>query len=150
MVPAGFAHCFNGECKKADQCLRYQITRYIPTTFWAVLSVIPAQTCPEGDCPAFVSDQPVEYAYGMTHLWDNLLYVQAKALKNQLLLHYGKTHFYRLKRKERSFSPNDQQYVRNLFLRYGITKDPVYDYYETGYVWNGEKVTETETTDPQT
>lgn len=32
MVPAGFAHCFNGNCKQADHCLRHQIVRFIPDT----------------------------------------------------------------------------------------------------------------------
>lgn len=29
-VPAGFTHCFNGTCKLADTCLRYQAGRISP------------------------------------------------------------------------------------------------------------------------
>ena len=30
MVPTGFVHCFNGNCKNANRCLRHQIIRFIP------------------------------------------------------------------------------------------------------------------------
>ena len=103
MVPAGFAHCFSGDCLKAGQCLRHQITRFIPDDRWSVSTMNPAQIRPGGNCPGFMTDQPLKYAYGMTHLLDNLLYVQAKAIKHQLLMYYGKAYFYCLKRKERCF-----------------------------------------------
>lgn len=41
MVPTGFVHCFNGNCKNANRCLRHQIIRFIPDTLWAVSVVNP-------------------------------------------------------------------------------------------------------------
>ena len=29
MVPTGFAHCFNGNCKQADHCLRHPTVRQV-------------------------------------------------------------------------------------------------------------------------
>lgn len=44
MVPTGFVHCFNENCKNANRCLRHQIVRFIPDTLWAVSIVNPART----------------------------------------------------------------------------------------------------------
>lgn len=52
MVPTGFVHCFNGNCKNANRCLRHQIIRFIPDTLWAVSIVNPARTSPTGKCAA--------------------------------------------------------------------------------------------------
>ena len=65
MVPTGFVHCFNGNCKNANRCLRHQIIRFIPDTLWAVSVVNPARTSPTGKCAAFMADTPVQYAVGM-------------------------------------------------------------------------------------
>ena len=62
MVPTGFVHCFNGNCKNANRCLRHQIIRFIPDTLWAVSVVNPARTSPTGKCAAFMADTPVQYA----------------------------------------------------------------------------------------
>ena len=59
MVPTGFVHCFNGNCKNANRCLRHQIIRFIPDTLWAVSIVNPARTSPTGKCAAFMADTPV-------------------------------------------------------------------------------------------
>lgn len=136
MVPIGFAHCFQKDCKKAGQCLRFQITRYIPNERWAIPVLNPAQARPEGDCAGFMSDQPVKYACGTKHLLDNLLHSQAKEVKAQLLAHYGKASFYRFSRKEKNLTPEDQQYIRRVFRQHGITDEPVFDSYLEGYNWN--------------
>ena len=106
MVPTGFVHCFNGNCKNANRCLRHQIIRFIPDTLWAVSIVNPARTSPTGKCAAFMADTPVQYAVGMDHLLDQIPYLEAKRIKQRLLMTYGKNKFYQFKRKERTFSPD--------------------------------------------
>lgn len=134
-VPANFLHCLNGECKQADCCLRYQVARHIPATRRELGILNPAWANAEGECPEFMSDTPVKYAYGWTHMFDKLVHEKAVAIKNELLYHYGKSEFYRLKRKEKSFPPGAQQYVRNVFLRNGIKEEPLYDEYRYEYKW---------------
>lgn len=107
MVPTGFVHCFNENCKNANRCLRHQIVRFIPDTLWAVSIVNPARTSPTGKCAAFMADTPVQYAVGMDHLLDQIPYLEAKRIKQRLLMTYGKNKFYQFKRKERTFSPED-------------------------------------------
>jgi len=134
-VPAQFAHCLNENCKQAEHCLRYQTARHIPDTQREIRVLHRAWTRPEGNCPEFKSDVPVKYAYGWTHMFDHLIHEKAVAIKQELLSHYGKAMFYRLKRMEKGFSPKEQQYVRNVFLRHGVKEEPIYDAYCDQYTW---------------
>ena len=135
-VPAEFMHCFNGTCKRAGTCLRHQVTRHIPETKRSVRTLNPSYVKPENECPEFMSDVPQKYAYGWTHMFDKLIHEKAVAIKNELLYHYGKSEFYRLKRKEKSFTPQAQRYVQSVFLRYGVKEEPVYDRYRYEYIWH--------------
>ncbi|GKG70916.1 hypothetical protein CE91St1_00590 [Parabacteroides goldsteinii] len=135
MVPTGFAHCFNGNCKSADHCLRHQIVRFIPDTHWSISVVNPACTNSDGDCKAFMADTPVQYAVGMDHLLDRIPYKEAKCIKQRLLMTYGKNKFYQFKRKERIFSPEDQHYIQQVFLNNGVEEEPTFDSWKTGYRW---------------
>lgn len=135
MVPHKFAHCFNGNCKHADHCLRHQIVRFIPDSLWSVSIVNPARTDPDGECEAFMADTPVQYAVGMDHLLDRIPHQEATSIKQRLLATYGKNKFYQFKRKERTFTPEEQGYIRQVFLSYGVKDDPVFDAWQTGYQW---------------
>lgn len=135
MIPNGFAHCFNGDCKNADHCLRHQIVRFIPDELWSVSVVNPARTSFDGECEAFMVDTPLKNAVGMDHLFDRIPCYEAKCIKQSLLTMYGKNKFYQFKRKERAFSPEDQHYIRQVFLSYGVEEEPVFDSWQTGYQW---------------
>lgn len=134
-VPTEFIHCFDSHCKQADQCLRFQVTRYISKDRRAYKVLNPGWANPEGNCPEFMSDTPLKYAYGWSHMFDKLIHEKAVAIKSELLCHYGKTEFYRLRRHEKSFSPRAQQYIRGVFLSYGVEEAPAYDRYQYEYKW---------------
>lgn len=134
-VPIGFVHCLNEDCKLAECCLRYQVYRHLPAARRDFQMLNPAWIKSESDCPEFMSDTLERYAYGWTHMFDRLIHEKAVAIKDELLYHYGKSDFYRLKRKEKSFPPKEQQYVRSVFLRYGVQEEPVYDQYQYEYRW---------------
>ncbi len=134
-VPKGFTHCFNGQCPQASTCLRHQASRFIPATVRNVSVLNPSYVVADGDCPEYMSDTPVRYAYGWTPMFNKLPYEKAVAIKAELLGTYGKNEFYRLKRKEKSFSPQAQRYVKRVFLRFGVEDEPVYEEYRYEYVW---------------
>lgn len=135
LVPYDFAFCFDGKCRRASTCLRYQASRYIPKESWAVRVVNPQRVVPDGDCCGFMDDSPLRNAYGMDHLLDNIPYREAKEIRREMREYFGTTHFYRLKRKERCFTPEGQQYVHDLLRRYGVEGEPVFDRYEENFGW---------------
>lgn len=135
-VPHKFIHCLNGQCKHANSCLRYQVTRYIPEQRSNFIIANPACTTPEGEtCPFFMSDQRETFALGITHLLDDIPHQEVKVIKRQLIACLNKATFYRCWRKERLIKPAEQEQIRQIFLRNGITTPPRFDEYVEEYDW---------------
>lgn len=134
LLPRDFAHCLNDRCSRAGECLRRQAALHVPSERPAFTVVNPACIVADGeDCTYFKADTRHCFASGITHLLDNVPHNDAVAIKQQLINYFGRTHFYRLWRKERLFSPAQQEYVRNLFLQRGIEEPPVFDEYVERY-----------------
>lgn len=95
----------------------------------------PGTCCPRWRLFRFMDDSPLKNAYGMEHLLDNIPYRQAKEIRREMREYFGTTHFYRLKRKERCFTPEDQLYVRDLLRQYNIEEEPLFDRYEENFGW---------------
>lgn len=136
LVPSGFAHCLNNQCPHAANCLRQQLALHIPFQEKFIRIVNPAQAASAGeDCPYFKPDQLIRLASGITHLLDNLPHQSAVVIKQQLLSYFGRSYYYRLWRKERLLTLEDQEYIRRLFLIEGITDAPAFDEYVESYSW---------------
>ncbi len=134
-VPARFAHCLEKDCPLAGSCLHYQVSRFITPKRASIPLLNPMRPRPEGKCMEYRSDVPLKYAYGWNRMFDKLPYEKAIAIKQALLIAYGKNDFYRLKRKEKRFTPRDMEYVKSVFLRHGVMDEPVYEEYRYEYVW---------------
>lgn len=135
-VPYSFIHCFNSKCLQADNCLRYQVGLRVTSQRGVLTVVNPVrETSIDEKCPYFKSDTLQMFALGMIHLLDSVPHHDALIIRQQMLRHFGKTYFYRLWRKERFFSPDQQEYVRSLFLKRGISNPPVFDEYVEQYDW---------------
>ena len=117
VVPNRFGHCLNGSCKRADKVLNPQ---------WK-------QTGKK--CTEFLDDTPVKYAYGWSKMFDKLVHEKAVAVKNDLLYGFGRNQFYRLKRHEKPFTPEAQEYVRKIFRKHGLEDEPEYDFCQYEYEW---------------
>lgn len=44
LVPGRFAHCFHCDCRRAGECLRYQIIAFLPADLRNVTTVNPLYT----------------------------------------------------------------------------------------------------------
>ena len=109
-VPFNYARCYNEQCPKACNCLR-RVAALLTTA------------------------EKIHVAWGISHLLDNVPYKDGTNIKQQLIGHFGKTLYYRFYREERFLSPADQNYIRQLFRRKGITEEPVFDSYTDEYNW---------------
>ena len=136
VVPNRFGHCLNGSCKRADKCLRYQVTKFIPEDKPLYVKVLNPQWKQTGKkCTEFLDDTPVKYAYGWSKMFDKLVHEKAVAVKNDLLYGFGRNQFYRLKRHEKPFTPEAQEYVRKIFRKHGLEDEPEYDFCQYEYEW---------------
>lgn len=136
-VPFHYVHCFNKQCERAVNCLHYQVTLHLPSCECCTLTALnPAYTVPVGeDCRYFSSDQLQQFALGMTHLLDDVPLQVATVLKRQLMAYFGRATYYRCWRKERLIKPAEQECIRRLFRKNGITAEPVFDECIEQYAW---------------
>ena len=118
-VPFNYARCYNEQCPKACNCLR-RVAALLTTADTSYI---------------FQNAEKIHVAGGISHLLDNVPYKDGTNLKQQLIGHFGKTLYYRFYREERFLSPADQNYIRQLFRRKGITEEPVFDSYTDEYNW---------------
>lgn len=135
-VPYNYAHCFHSECKYAAKCLRHQVALRVPPEKGILSIVSPLFKPADGtDCPYFKADALKRFAQGMTHILDKVPHKEATALKRQMLSHFERNTFYRCWRGERLIHPDEQAYIRQLFINYGFTDEPVFDLYLEQYEW---------------
>ena len=119
-VPFDFSHCFCGQCKVADKCLRHQVALRIP----------------EGEnCRYFKADRMAVYGLGISRMFDDLNYRKAIAVRRQVYYYFGRSMFYRILHKERHVTPSEQEHIRQIFVNNGIDTEPVYDEYQEEYSW---------------
>lgn len=135
-VPKTFAHCLNEQCPRSANCLRRMAALHVPATCKYIKIVNPSFS-PAADepCPYYKSGEPLRFACGIQHLYDNLPHHAAISIKDTLLGCFGRSGYYRRYRKEILFSPQEQAYIRNVFRRYGVETEPVYDGFVNGYAW---------------
>ena len=89
---------------------------------------------PDGkDCNYFIDEQPLQYARGMTHLLDRVPLSDAKIIDKQIRAYFGRNNYYRSMSKVRLIKPQEQEYIRQLFRRKGITDEPEFDEYVEYY-----------------
>lgn len=135
-VPYDFDHCQQAQCPQAETCLRRLAAIHAPQTLPSMKSVNPNSLPADlTRCPYHLSTRKVRIAWGIKGFLNRLPLEDAKAIRRTLILHFTKTHFYRLQRKERCLRPRDQEYIRQLFRRYGVTEEPAYEYYTEEYDW---------------
>lgn len=66
-------------------------------------------------------------AQGMSNIYDDVSTSTATAIKHDLVEHFGKGLYYRLKNGEKNIDPSQQAFIAETFEKHGVTTPPVYD-----------------------
>ena len=136
--PIRFAHCFNEQCKRGEQCLRRQMALRMPNTQCSVMAVNPYHyKSPTGeDCQQFFLDKPQRHALGFSQMLENLPHKKVSGIKSEIKAYLGLATYYRCSRKERLIKPKEQEYIKELFRQQNISGelefDEYVDYYDLG------------------
>lgn len=132
-IGAGYLFCFNAECPKKEECIRYAVSRQIPDDICVGQAVLPP-ACRDGRCKFFKKKQVVIYAYGFEHIYDKVLRKHYTEMRTRLTAYLGnKGMYYSYKHGKRGLTPDQQQYIHNMFADYGYPEDIVFDKYEKQY-----------------
>ena len=134
---ADYLVCFAESCPRHEQCLRWLVGQYTPTDWACVQCVNPRnRLVGEGRCGQFRSDQPVQMARGMTHIFtDDMPLRVIHYVRSALIADSCRTLFYEYWNGTRLIPPAMQQRVRQLFRKAGWQQPVDFDAMVVGFEW---------------
>lgn len=136
-IPFTFVFCLHSQCPKAADCLRRKLLALVPPERTVIGTINPTHIAAHPDkCLHFMPDRTVRFAMGITYLLDKVPHSEAIIIRNLLYDLFKRNTYYRIKNKERSIKPSEQESIRQIFLSRGITEEPVFDEYIDQYDWD--------------
>ncbi len=133
-IPKGWTLCFNDNCTRKDECLRRQAAMLAadvaPEQNMRALCVTPT-AYRDGECRLFAAVRTELMAWGFSHLYDQVLRNDYAELKDAIIQYlHGQTNYYRYRNGTKKLSEAQQQWIANLFRRFGYEKAIRFDHYE--------------------
>lgn len=136
LVPANYLHCFYEQCSRSANCLRFQVAQHATPDVVVISTINPSAVAGKNEsCTFFERDQLFRFALGITHLLDTLPHAKAVAIRREMLSHFGRNTYYRIRSKERHITPEEQSLIRELFKKEGLTEEPKFDELTYMYSW---------------
>ena len=132
-IPPSFERCFQSDCPQAATCARYLAGQHIPAGRVAGPAVYP--TARQGDkCVKYKRTRIMHAAYGFKTIFAEVKKKDDTLLRNRIKAYLGgNTTYYRYHRGERLLTPEQQQWIVNLFRKYGYTENLGFDEYRDLY-----------------
>lgn len=145
-VPANYAHCFAGKdfCPKANSCLRAIAAQLLiqskeppPRTVQTVYASYVEQLTDPASCPLYRPCEPVRYAKGMTHIFDELPLKQAPIARSKVVNYCFscERYYYYSRNGSRLISLDEQQKIAHVFRKIAPDLTPKFDGYEYVIEW---------------
>ena len=128
--------CNNDEGTRAGQCLRRMLAPYVPKTRRIVECVnadfVKAQN---GRCDYFRSAEPVVMHKGMTRFYDAIPERTAKAIRFELIRHFGSSTYYRLRNGQRLVTPDVLRFITTVCTNNGWNEELAFDEERVEFNW---------------
>ena len=130
-----FAHCAGTHCEKAGECLRHTAYKVLAGNGNETYRVVnPAMIKDTQPCPFFESDSKERFAWGISRIYDNVRVADLSDIRQNLIYTFGRTAYYRIKRKERVLTESEQKEIRDIFTDMGYDGSAIeFDSYEEQY-----------------
>lgn len=133
-VPPGWQLCFLDECPKKDLCLRQLVGRHLTGDRDFGPAVYPTIKRNEEGCWLFADSEPKSMAWGLRKIFSEVKSRDELALRNQIKQYLGgHSNYYRYHNGERLLSPEKQEWIINLFQKYGYSENLEFDHYTLVY-----------------
>ena len=85
-------------------------------------------------CPFFDPDRKERFAWGISRIYDNIRVADLDDIRQNLIYTFGRTAYYRIKRKERVLTESEQKEIRDIFTDMGYDGSAIeFDCYEEQY-----------------
>lgn len=133
LLPASWLFCFLDVCPNADHCMRHLSGKHIPKHKTFGQSVFP--TVLKGtQCEHFKAIRKIRAAYGFDCVFQDIKRKDAKTIREKIMAYLG-SHgaYYRYHHGEKRLTPEQQQWIIDLFHQYGYTENLRFDHYVEAY-----------------
>lgn len=118
-VPTWWALCFNENCPRKGECMRFVAGQHVPDDKTIGQAVYP-NACKNGTCEHFYQLRVVRAARGFGNIFAEVKQKDAAVLREKIMKHLGgHGSYYRYKNGERLLMPEQQDWICQLFERYG-------------------------------
>jgi hypothetical protein len=124
--PKNFVICYNSNCLLGDKCLRRAVS-FEKNEEFSVMPAINAMKFNENNCEYFLENKRVKIAYGMTKSFEDVKAKDIAQIRKRLIQYFGQTYYYERRKGNMPISPEEQEFIAELFKSYGyeITFDEI-------------------------
>ena len=137
-VPADYELCFNGQCPKRDDCIRFLAGQHVPATMMSGPAVYP-NALTDGICPYFKQTRIIHGAWGFRNLYKDVAKADAQILKAKVINYLGgPVACYGYMHGDKLLTPEQQDHIQGLFNELGYTHSIVFEGYSNMYDFTEE------------
>lgn len=132
-IPPTYSRCFLADCPLAETCLRHQAGLCLNADISQGFSVFPnART--ETGCKHFQPIRLIRAAWGFDAIFAEVKSKDETILRNQIKDYLGDhSAYYRYHNGKRKLTPQQQEWIINLFRKYGYQDPLEFDHYTEIY-----------------
>lgn len=129
-VPKGYQLCFNKECPRKEECLRFLAGCALPEDRDWGPSVYPNIKMDDNGCRLYATGETTRMAWGFNTLLEDVKSKHEKGLRTAMYQYLnGTSNYYRYHHGERLLNQEQQEWILQLFQRTGYTKNLRFDHY---------------------
>lgn len=133
MMPFNWVLCYISECSRKEECMRYQVCLKAPDKVTRNICVLPTVMRRE-TCPYFHPIKIVRAAIGFRGIFHEVKERHHAAMRAEIAAYLGGGGtFYRYRNGNKPLMPEQQEWIRKLFRKYGYSEEVEFDDYEDLY-----------------
>ena len=127
-VPYSITYCFTERCPMKDECIHYLSSLYKGDDIKRGNAIFP-NALKDGKCQYFAPLRVVKMAWGFDKLFAEVKVKDAPLLRSEMRSYLGsKGQYYRYKLGQLKLLPEQQEYIKQLFVRFGY-KDVDFEHF---------------------
>lgn len=128
-VAPSWRFCFCEGCPQHGDCLRFQTGLLVPDSMTCGSAIFPS-AFRNGSCRHFKQIRIIHAAYGFSPLFREVKQKDFTMLRTQMKKYLGgHGTYYRYNRGERLLTPEQQEWILQLFARHGYTENMGFEHY---------------------
>ena len=132
-VPQGYQLCFNEQCPKHADCIRFLAGQHLPTTEMSGPAVYP-NALTNGICPYFKQIRVIHGAWGFRNLYKGVEPKDLQVLRPKVINYLGgPVANYAYMHGDKLLTPEQQDAIRGFFQELGYSKELVFEGYTLIY-----------------